>query len=60
MLRAAFFALVLLAPSVLSASVTNVGRRQAGCEQYGTYPVYKGPCETTSELAFAILLVHQC
>jgi hypothetical protein len=45
----AFSGFVLLALHVQGMYVTHVGR-QADCDQFGTYPVYKGPCETTSKL----------
>jgi hypothetical protein len=48
LMRRVFLAVVLLVPYVQSAYVSHVGR-QTDCEQFGTYPVYKGPCETTSK-----------
>jgi hypothetical protein len=41
-------ALVVFVPCVLGAHVSQM-IRQADCEQYGTYPAYTGPCETTSK-----------
>lgn len=46
---------LLLAPFVQSAYVGNVGR-QADCEQFGTYPEYKGPCTVTSKLALKVVV----
>ncbi|KAH8724411.1 hypothetical protein GQ44DRAFT_708657 [Phaeosphaeriaceae sp. PMI808] len=43
----AFCTLVLLATCTQSASVGHVSR-QSDCEQFGNYPPYKGPCETTN------------
>ncbi|KAH7080658.1 hypothetical protein FB567DRAFT_109590 [Paraphoma chrysanthemicola] len=45
--RLSFLALVLLAIHAHSALISHVNR-QADCEQYGKYPEYKGPCETTN------------
>jgi hypothetical protein len=49
LIRRAFSVTVFLGPYVQGAYVSHVGR-QADCEQFGTYPVYKGPCETTSKM----------
>jgi hypothetical protein len=49
LMRQALSALVLLTPYVQGVYVSHVGR-QADCEQFGTYPVYKGPCETTGNM----------
>jgi hypothetical protein len=49
LMRRAFFAIVLLAPYVQGVHVSHVDR-QADCEQFGTYPVYKGPCEIISKM----------
>jgi hypothetical protein len=51
LLHETFLALVLLAPCVHSAYIGHVGR-QTDCEQFGTYPVYTGPCEPTSMIRF--------
>jgi hypothetical protein len=44
--------LVLLAPCVQGTYISHVGR-QADCEQFGAYPVYTGPCETTSMMVYS-------
>jgi hypothetical protein len=44
-LRNVFSVLLVLAPFGEGA---NIGR-QTGCDEFGTYPEYKGPCETTSK-----------
>lgn len=40
----------MLASSASSASTSRV-ERQAGCEQYGNYPAYTGPCEVESRFS---------
>jgi hypothetical protein len=49
LMHRALSAFVLLAPYVQGVYFSHV-ERQADCEQFGTYPVYKGPCETTSKM----------